>query len=300
MHTQEEKAPRATHLSLCRLCATLALIVLFPLSLRAQTSLASNAVIHRTFQIKWESSTEISTGTAFAIDHASKQYLVTARHVVKRIKSGNVVKIHHEREWKDYPVNVVGIGKKEEIDIAVLAGSVQLAPPIPLVASDKGLTLGQQVSFLGFPFGWHGGGEQINRGFPLPLVKAGIVSMLNSIDMPYTYLDGHSNSGFSGGPVVFSPTGQPGDPLHVAGVLSGYPKPNRPELRSAWQPLVDDKGRPFASPDGEKIAYVIENPGIVAVIPIHHVVELIDANPIGFPLSVEQQEETHGRKVLQK
>ncbi len=298
MRTQEEKAPRATHLSLCRLCVPLALIVLFPMALRAQISLARSEVIHRTFQIKWESSTKTSFGTAFAIDHASKQYLVTAYHVVEGIESGNVIKIHHEREWKDYPVKV--IGKKEEFDVAVLACSDQLAPPLTLIASDKGLTLGQSVSFLGFPFGWHGGGERINRGFPLPLVKAGVVSMLSQEDVLYTYLDGHSNSGFSGGPVVFFPKGQSRGDLHVAGVLVGSPRTDRPGLRSVWQPLVNRKGKPFVSPDGEEIAYIIENPGIVTVIPIRHVVELIDANPTGFPLPAEQQEGTHGRKVLRK
>ena len=36
-------------------------------------------VFSRVFHIAWRD----STGTAFAIDHASKRYLVTARHVVK-------------------------------------------------------------------------------------------------------------------------------------------------------------------------------------------------------------------------
>ena len=278
MRTQEEKAPRATHLLLCQLCMTLILVVLFPLSLRAQVSLAMSNVLHRTFHIKWGT----STGTAFAIDHASKQYLVTARHVVKGIKSGNVINLFHEEKWKDLPVNVVGIGKGE-IDVAVLACSVQLASPLPLIASGGGLVLGQLVSFFGYPFGWDGGGEQINRGIPLPFVKAGIVSMLSQGDMPYTYLDAYGNKGFSGGPVVFSPKGQPGNPLHVAGIISRIP----PYPDWAWSQIVDRKGKPVTDPEGEPIAYIIENPGIVAIIPIRYVVELIDANPIGFPLPAE-------------
>ena len=232
-------------------------------------------VIHRTFHIAGSQ----YTGTAFAIDHASKQYLVTAHHVVKGIKSGDVIKIHHEREWKDFPVKIVGIGKGK-IDVAVLACSVQLAPTFPLIASDEGLQLGQSASFLGFPFGWEGGGEQINRGFPLPLVKAGIISRLSIGDMPTFYLDGHNNPGFSGGPVVFSPGGQPGNHLHVAGVVSHYPAP--------LQPIVDREGEPFTNPAGEAIGYIKENPGILAAIPIRYVVELIDANPIGFPLPADK------------
>lgn len=290
MCIEEEKALRAVQPLIRRLYIALILAVPFtitpPMPPHTQASMATANIIHRTFHIKWETSTGISTGTAFAIDHASKQYLVTAHHVVEGIESGNAIKIHHEREWKDLPVNVVGIGEGD-IDVAVLACSTQLAPPLPLIASDKGLQLGQSASFLGFPFGWEGGGEQINRGFPLPLVKAGIVSMLSIGDTPYTYLDGHSNHGFSGGPVVFFPKGQPENHLHVAGVLAGFPRTDRPELRSAWRPLVDHDGRPFTNPDGEKIAYVVENPGIVAVIPIRYVVELIDKTPIGFQLPAE-------------
>ena len=215
--------------------------------------------------------------------HVSKQYLVTARHVVEGIESGNAIKIHHEREWKDLPVKVVGIGKGK-IDVAVLACSVQLSPPLPLIASDKDMMLGQSASFLGFPFGWEGGGEQVNRGFPLPLVKAGIVSMLSIGDMPTFYLDGHNNKGFSGGPVVFFPNGQRGNRLHVAGVVSHYPVP---KSHKSWTPAVDRKGEPSTNPGGEPIGYVQENSGIVGAIPIRYVVELIDANPIGFPLPAE-------------
>lgn len=275
MRIQEEKAPRATHLLLYRPCMMLIFAVLLSMPSHTQASLATSNVIHRTFHIYWGK----FTGTAFAIDHAAKQYLVTARHVVEGIKSGNVIKIHHEREWKDFPVNVVGIGKGR-IDVAVLACSVQLAPSLPLIASDKGLQLGHSISFLGFPFGWEGGGEQLNRGFPLPLVKAGIVSMLSIGDMPNIYLDAHGNKGFSGGPVVFAPNGQPGEELSVAAIVSNYPVP-------LLQPIVDRKGDPFTNPAGEAIGYIRENPGIVAAIPIRYAVELIDANPIGFPLPAE-------------
>ena len=49
-------------------------------------------VIQRTFHIRRDN----STGTAFTIDRGSKQYLVTARHVVEGIESGNAIEIFHE------------------------------------------------------------------------------------------------------------------------------------------------------------------------------------------------------------
>ena len=52
-------------------------------------------VIQRIFHIKRDN----STGTAFTIDRRSKQYLVTARHVVEDIESGNTIEIFHEGQW---------------------------------------------------------------------------------------------------------------------------------------------------------------------------------------------------------
>ena len=275
MRLQKEKAQRVAQLFACRLGVSLLLVVLFPMSLWAHASLITSNVIHRTFHIGWGD----FTGTAFAIDHASKQYLVTARHVVDGIASGNVIKLLHEREWKDLTVNVVGIGRGE-VDVAVLACSVRLSSPLPLVASSADLAYGQSVSFLGYPFGWDVGGEQINRGVPLPFVKAGIVSAIKSGDVSRIFLDAHGNKGFSGGPVVFVPNGRPRNEWHVAGVVISYPTP--------LLPIVDRNGKPFPNPAGEPIGYVQENPGIVVAIGIRHAVELIDANPIGFQLPADK------------
>lgn len=274
MRLQKEKAQRVAQLFPCRLGATLLLVVLFPMSLWAHDSLITSNVIHRTFHIGWRD----SIGTAFAIDRASKQYLVTARHVVKEIKSGDAIKLFHEGKWKDLPVDVVGIGKGE-IDVAVLACSVRLSLALSLVASAGDIVYGQQVFFLGYPFGWDGGGEQMNRGVPLPFVKAGIVSAIGSGDVTKIYLDAHGNKGFSGGPVVFVPNGRPRNEWRVAGIISYYPQP-----RSSWQPIVDRNGNSLTNPAGEPIGYVQENPGIVVAIGIKHALELIDANPIGFQL----------------
>lgn len=114
-------------------------------------------IIQRVLPIGWNN----LTGTGFTVDHGSKQYLVTARHVVPGIKSGNTIKVFHENNWRDLNINVVGIGKGE-VDVAVLASSIQLSPLHPLVPSMAGLDYGQSVSFLGYPFGWNSGGEDIN------------------------------------------------------------------------------------------------------------------------------------------
>ena len=231
-------------------------------------------VIHRTFHIKYQE----GTGTGFVIDHGSKEYLVTARHVVEGIESGESIQVFQDNQWKNLVVRVVGIGK-DNIDIAVLAYSVSLSPLIPLVASKSGVAFGQSVAFLGYPFGWDSGYEGMNRGIPFPFVKAGILSAVLPGDVSLLILDAHGNKGFSGGPVVFYPDEQRTNGLRVAGIIAGYPTPEQ-----SWQPIVDHEGKEIMDQKGKPIGYIRENPGIVVATDIKHALELIDANPIGLPL----------------
>ena len=207
-----------------------------------------------------------SQGTAFTVDHGGKQYLVTARHVVEGIASGERISVAHQEQQELIEINVVGVGEGA-VDVAVLACQQQLSPMHPLEPTTAGLVYGQQAYFLGFPFGWDAGGEHINHGLPLPFVKAGVISAWTNGTVKRIYIDSHVNEGFSGGPVVFSP---PGDQkvLRVAGVVVGYPK--------RFQPVVDEHEN--------TVALAQENPGLVLAIDISHVVALIDANPIGFAL----------------
>ena len=151
MRDQQKATPREakTVPSARILSFFLAIAALFSLPHWAETTMITSNIIHRIFHIRWND----STGTGFTIDRASKQYLVTARHVVHGIKSGNSMKIFHDKEWKNLVVNVVGVGKGS-VDVAVLGCSVRLSPSLPLVASTGGLVYGQPVSFLGYPFGW--------------------------------------------------------------------------------------------------------------------------------------------------
>lgn len=233
-------------------------------------------VIHRTFRIKCGD----SVGTAFTLDIESKQYLVTARHVVEGIESGDHIDISYDKRWKNIAVKVVGMSDKET-DVAVLSCPMQLSPSHPLDADSAGLVYGQQVYFLGFPFGWDSGQEALNRGFPLPFVKSGILSAMPPQDpTEKIYLDAHGNKGFSGGPVVFIPDGQrPGrnTEFRVAGIVVNYPLPQH-------TPIVDRAGEPIINHENEPVGYIRENPGLVVAVGIRHATDFINANPIGFPL----------------
>ena len=276
MYSNQYQARAARHLDFRRLCALFSCIAFVACQASGDPMITSN-VIHRTFRIQWRD----GSGTAFAIDHGQRQYLVTARHVVEGIESGDHVKILHKKTWKTLPVTVVGLGE-DPIDVAVLACSVRLAPSLPLPPTSAGLVYGQPVAFLGYPFGWDSGGEHINRGVPLPFVKAGIVSAMEIGDISRIFLDAHGNPGFSGGPVVFVPQGRKSDGLRVAGVVSYYP--------ATWLPIVDRDGSAVTSGEGKPVGYVRENPGIVVAIDIRHALEFMDANPIGFPLPTEDDD----------
>ena len=239
-------------------------------------------VLQRTFHIRFGN----STGTVFTVDHGGKQYLITARHVVQGIKSGDFVWIFHDRQWKEVCVSVVGVGAGD-VDVAVLSTAVQLSPSFPLEPTQAGLVYGQQTYFLGFPFGWDGGGEHINRGFSMPYVRSGTLSaiMLNSGSKHSgtMLIDAYGNKGFSGGPVVFrdvlDPRGIQAD-LRVAGIVVRYPPPPSYML----QPIVDQDRNPILDAQGSPFGFVQENPSLVVAMGVGHAINLIEANPVGFEL----------------
>ncbi|MCY3559218.1 MAG: serine protease [Chloroflexi bacterium] len=235
-------------------------------------------VLYRTFHIRFGG----GTGTAFVVDRERRQYLITARHVVEGIATGNLIDVFHEKEWKQVRVSVVSTGT-EDTDIAVLSLPVRLTPAgLKLEASAGGLFYGQQVFFLGYPFGWDSVGESINRDFPLPFAKAGVVSALLFEDPSLIYIDAHGNPGFSGGPVVFSEPNRARSALKVAGIVARAPTPR-------LRPIVDRQGAPLTV-NGNESAYFAENQGFVVAVSIRHAVEMIDANPIGFRLPPEEAE----------
>jgi hypothetical protein len=58
----------------------------------------------------------------------------------------------------------------------VLALNTLISPRHPMPPDSAGLVYGQDVFFLGFPYGWSAEVKDLNRGFPLPFVKKAIVS----------------------------------------------------------------------------------------------------------------------------
>lgn len=217
-------------------------------------------VIHRVFRIRCG----VGSGTAFALDIDGKQYLVTAKHVLAGAPSPLRIDVFSNGNWADLPVTFVGHATSD-IDISVLAADQRLTPSeLPLEPTSSGAVYGQEVFFLGYPYGIVGKFLFGPGGFPLPLVKRATLSLFHG---DVWLLDGHNNPGFSGGPVVFVTPGA--KDFKVAGVISGFQATDEPVLAG-----------------GQPTPFVYRyNTGIIVCHMIDHAVALIKANPIGFSLN---------------
>ena len=204
-------------------------------------------------------------GSCFTIDYEQKQYICTAKHCLKNF-NGTSIELFHDQKWKTVSVKLVGHGS-HCTDISVLATEQVLSPSLPMTYSLHGVVYSQDVYFLGFPFGLTAQGENINRQFPLPLSKKGILSaIVNEKNQIVLVIDGHNNPGFSGGPVVYVKAEKD---LCVGGVISGY--------RFDYEDVIDDKGQGT----GLKAE---ANTGIIIAHGIEHAIDAIKAKQIGVPI----------------
>ena len=194
-------------------------------------------ILYRVFHVR---SPIGNTGTAFAIDVDGREYLLTAGHVADEL-DGEDIQINRNGQWWPYETRVIGRGEGI-VDVSVLALPVPLVSDnerYPLPASTKGLVLGQETMFLGFP-GVHDVlvakgeslGFQHQNGFPLPLVKYARVSALPLSGYPM-WLDGTLNEGFSGSPLCFSEPSKPQEVI-VAGVVVAAPVGMETGFVLAW------------------------------------------------------------------
>ena len=218
-------------------------------------------ILQRTFHIRYEG----ETGTCFTIDVQNKRYLLTASHVVKSLQGDAIVEISHNQRWVPLRVKLVGHCGRD-IDIAVLAPQELFGASHPLKLTTAGLTLAEDVYFLGFPYGMSMEGTDINAGFPLPLAKKGAILAIGFGDRPLL-LDGHNNSGFSGGPVARRGSKEE---QTIIGVISGY--------HGETRKVLDEKG------NETRFTYSV-NTGIVIAHDIRHALAIVETYPIGLPVS---------------
>lgn len=209
------------------------------------------------------------SATCFAMDHAGRQYLVTARHCVKGIAERDTLEVWFDKEWRSLPVRLAGHARPEGVDISVLAPDFALVPPWgDLEFTMDGIVFGQEVRFLGYPYEMRGAAAFMG-GLPPALVKRALLSAMSEDTADPILLDGHNNEGFSGGPVVFRAGAAP-EKTRVGMVVSS----------------IQDMHEPVRHYDGEESGmYVASNSGIIFAYNICHAVAVAEDNPIGASVS---------------
>lgn len=110
---------------------------------------------------------------SWAVRIDGRQYLITAKHVVANLKDEDSVDIRKGDAWQPAPFRVLRC--REPIDIAVLSPRAQLKVSFAFDPSNK-FFFGQDVYFVGFPYGLATDGKNVNGAFPVAFMKRGIIS----------------------------------------------------------------------------------------------------------------------------
>jgi S1-C subfamily serine protease len=216
-------------------------------------------ILQRTFLVKVGN----STGTAFTIDYRGAVYLLTARHVAASLPEIKpVFQIWRDNKWEDVHALRRILPASDDVDIAVLETGEKIAQPfqVAVSAQDEGPTLGQQVWFLGYPFGDTGlTSRMVNQ--ILPFIKRGTISAINGSkpDAVVLYIDGFNNPGFSGGPIVYWEFKKRA--YRILGVVQGFRNDTAKIAVNGQQ--VDTN--------------VLVNSGILTAYSIQHAVDAIEA-----------------------
>lgn len=229
----------------------------------------------RVFQMQFKD----GQGTCFLIEVDNKQYIITARHVVDGLKDHGAIRILLDKGWEEVKVSLI-LPEDSKIDIAAMAADRLLAPamPIPLESGETAnFILGQDVYFLGFPFGLSS--PHSDLPIRLPFVKKAIFSGVDPAGTHVMYLDGINNPGFSGGPVIFANYFQ-NDRLQIAGVISGYRAASAPVVEQ----LIDVTNKLSEDVQKKLVRFVRENTGLIIAFGINEIVTAIRKNPIGMPI----------------
>lgn len=222
--------------------------------------MVSTNILKRTFQVRVSD----GTATAFTLDVGGRQYLVTARHVVECLTPHSTLDIYWNDTWTPNKIGDVWLSESGA-DLAVIDLLFPLSPSLPITADPMAVyTLSQQAYFLGFPFGLRTEVGDVNNGYPIPFVKAGIISSFakHPSDSSVIFLDAINNFGFSGGPVV---TVDSQHRVTAIGVVSGY--------RHSDDPILV-QGKPSG------LTYR-SNTGLVVAYNLREVFSRISASPTG-------------------
>ena len=269
--------------------------ILAPPRVRAQVT--AN-VFRRVLNVRVNAGTiHAATATAFTVDVDGREYLITAKHVVKGLKNEDKIDVFMNDDWSSLNVKIFRC--EDPIDIAVLIPPHQLTVNFDLPFDKASFFFGQDAYFLGFPFGIQTSARGLNGPYPLAIIKRGTIS--GTVDVDRTkkakliLLDGYNNPGFSGSPIVFRDLNQGSVVMNLVGVVSGFipevvPVMKKHDIRSPADSEDAAKAQPWRivkREDGtyfeyiETGSYVALNTGIVQGYELAPAIDLIRQHPIG-------------------
>jgi S1-C subfamily serine protease len=243
---------------------TLALFSWFLVPTCSAQDAVPTEILQRTFFIRGPS----EAGTGFTVDCKGKVYLVTAKHVAAGLpQNGATIQVWQRESWADYKTVRTLYPESEDVDIAVFETSETVPKPYEVAMSTgaSNVTMGQQVWFLGFPWGIGSrvaADSKIFANVRIPFIKRGTMSAVDATNPKAVviFIDGFNNPGFSGGPIVFWDFSA--HTYKILGVVKGY-------REDTAKVLVNG-----AHADTQ----LLVNSGILIAYSIEHVLETIEAS----------------------
>jgi hypothetical protein len=271
------------------------LVILAPRRVDAQVT--AN-VFERVLNVRVNAGTDHEgTATAFTIDVDGREYLITAKHVVKDLRDEDKIDVYMNDDWSSLRVKIFRCD--DPIDIAVLIPPHQLTVNFDLPFEKTDFFFGQDAYFLGFPYGIQSPGHGVNGPYPLAIIKRGTISGMVTVDPSkkavQILLDGYNNPGFSGAPIVYRDLNQSAVVMKLVGVVSGFrpevvPVVKEHDIRSPEDAGDAAKAQPWKigrRANGSYFEYVDNgtyvalNTGIVQGFVIEPAIDLIRQHPVG-------------------
>ena len=174
-------------------------------------------------------------GTAFIIDFGGKLYLVTARHLISGLPETNAnIGVRRAGTWEVLRTVRTLVPASPDVDIAVFETDWPVSERfgVQVEGLRGGVTMGQPVWFLGYPWGI---GSHL-KDFEAPFIKRGTMSAVDASnpDAVVLYVDGFNNPGFSGGPIIYWSFSERA--YRIIGVVKGY-REDRAKILLNGQPV---------------------------------------------------------------
>jgi Trypsin-like peptidase domain len=196
---------------------SLVVMGLFLSSLAAAQDAVPSEILNRTLMIKVGN----KVGTSFVIDYQGKAYLITARHIAAGLPERNAtIQLNRSNTWMDIKTVRTIFPVSNDVDIAVFDINEKVDHPYLIKSADLGgMTMGQEIWFLGYPYG---GLRSHFRNGEAPFIKKGTISAIDASKANATilYIDGFNNPGFSGGPILYWDFNK--HVYGISGVVMGY------------------------------------------------------------------------------